>query len=111
LTIFCNRTSCVLSEADPDAAEVFAGDLYLDRIIQTQRTIQSYDEIIKEIDALLASGDYPQHTERLVRERQWAMERKAESEVLYQKYMADLIMRKQPIKPLCWKFWENTTLL
>ncbi|MDY0319253.1 MAG: hypothetical protein RBQ67_04605 [Candidatus Cloacimonadaceae bacterium] len=79
-----------LSEADPDAAEVFAGDLYLDRIIQTQRTIQSYDEIIKEIDALLASGDYPQHTERLVRERQWAMERKAESEVLYQKYMADL---------------------
>lgn len=79
-----------LTSADPQGAQVYAGDLYLDRIIQTRKTIASYDEMILDIDELLTSGSYPEHTERLVRERQWAVTKKAEAEVLHQKYLADL---------------------
>ncbi|MCK9333553.1 MAG: hypothetical protein M0Q19_10380, partial [Candidatus Cloacimonetes bacterium] len=41
-----------LSARDPQNADVYVGDLYLDRVIQTKRTISSYDEIIDEIDDL-----------------------------------------------------------
>lgn len=79
-----------LSANDPQQSEVYAGNLYLDRVIQTQKTIASYDEMIAEIDELLASGDFPEHTERLMNERQWAVTQKAEAEVLHQKYLADV---------------------
>ena len=79
-----------LSARDPQNADVYVGDLYLDRVIQTKRTISSYDEIIDEIDDLLASGEYPEYTERLNSERQWAVTKKSEAEVLHQKYLADV---------------------
>ncbi|MDD4559510.1 MAG: tetratricopeptide repeat protein [Candidatus Cloacimonetes bacterium] len=77
------------TEATSDT-EVYTGDLYLDRIFQIQMIITSYDEIIKEIDELLASGEFPESHDRLMMERNEAMRSKAEAEVLHQKYVSDV---------------------
>jgi tetratricopeptide (TPR) repeat protein len=79
----------ISTEATSDS-EVYAGDLYLDRILQTQKTIASYDEIIKEIDELLAGGEFPESRERLMMERNEALSNKAEAEVLHRQYVNDV---------------------
>ncbi|MDI3504334.1 MAG: hypothetical protein PWP64_1270 [Candidatus Cloacimonadota bacterium] len=73
-----------------EKADTYAGDLYLDRIYQTDRTIAIYDELLTTIDELLASGEYPEHTQRLTEERTWVLQQKSEAEVMRQKYVDDL---------------------
>lgn len=74
---------------------VYTADLYLDRIYQTDRTIAIYDEMLVDINELLASNEFPEHTQRLLEERSWVMQQKAETELMRQKYMADLQYAKE----------------
>jgi hypothetical protein len=71
-------------------SDVYTADLYLDRIYQIDRTLAIYNEILSSIDELLDSGDYPEHTPRLMEERNWVLQEKAEAEVLRQKFADDL---------------------
>ena len=68
---------------------VYAADLFLDRIYQTDRTIEIYDELLREIDEILASGEFPEHTERLYAERNFVLQEKAEYELLREKFSTD----------------------
>ncbi|MDD3102609.1 MAG: hypothetical protein PHY24_00160 [Candidatus Cloacimonetes bacterium] len=68
----------------------YSADLFLDLIYQTDRTIAVYEQMLEEIDGLLASGELPEHTQRLNEERNWVLSEKAETELMREKYIADL---------------------
>lgn len=70
--------------------QIYITDLFLDRIYQTDRTIDIYQQSLDDIDELLASGEFPDHTQRLNKERDWVLSEKAETELMREKYIADL---------------------
>ena len=79
-----------LSSEGAGGEAVYTADLFLDRIYQTDRTIAIYEEMLYDIDGLLASGEYTDQTQRLNEERNWIMQQKAETELVRAKYMSDL---------------------
>ncbi|MCB5286944.1 MAG: hypothetical protein LHW64_03975 [Candidatus Cloacimonetes bacterium] len=84
-----------MSRTDSQGGKIFAADLFLDRIYQTDRTIDIYNEMLIDIDKLLASSEFPEHTQRLNEERSLVLRERAETELLREKYIEDLQYAKE----------------
>lgn len=78
--------------SDPDSIDqqIYAGDLYLDRIYQIDRTIAIYDQQLELIDSQLASGEFPEHEARLLEERALIMAEKEDAQALRVSFVDDL---------------------
>ncbi len=77
--------------SDPSAIDqIYAGDLYLDRIYQIDRTIAIYNEQLDLIDSQLGSGDFPEHEARLLEERSWILSEKQDAEALRVSFVDEL---------------------
>lgn len=80
-----------LLESDPDEdLAQYTADLYLDKLIQTDRTIAIYNDTIAEINDMLASGQYQGQSQELISRRNEAIQQKADLEVRRQQYLAQI---------------------
>ncbi|MDY0337053.1 MAG: tetratricopeptide repeat protein [Candidatus Cloacimonadaceae bacterium] len=77
------------AEKDVDTNR-FASDLYLDQVIQADRTISISEETIDEIDAILPEIQNPVDRQELLALRDEAVQRKADLEIRREQYLSQI---------------------
>lgn len=76
-------------EQEASSGDSYVLDLELRRLFDLEQNIIAWGEIITEIDALLASGNYKEYEAQLLAERQSAAEKVADFEVRKQKHLSE----------------------
>lgn len=74
----------------PEEAQQYVGDLFLDKVIQVDRTIAIYDVIIEEIDDILPTVQDAQERQDILGRRNQAVQQKADLEIRRSQYLAQV---------------------
>ncbi|HPI26227.1 MAG TPA: hypothetical protein PLO57_07175, partial [Candidatus Cloacimonadota bacterium] len=85
-----NRYQRLLETGSQSEVQNYTADLYLDKLIQTDRTISIYSETLDEIDYLLTQVNDAQQRQMLLDQRADTVQKKADLEVRRQQYLAEI---------------------
>ncbi len=85
-----NRYQRLLETGSQSEVQNYTADLYLDKLIQTDRTISIYAEILDGIDYLLTQVNDAQQRQMLLDQRTDTVQKKADLEVRRQQYLAEI---------------------